>query len=139
MRLDAMAEHECLFFWRTARVLRRRNTLYAGRSCVLHRRGAGFDGRSASYADEARSARGFTPMKALAPAGRPCAHEMKFTCAFAAHIAVRMALCSAAPRNFMRRTYSVTVIKSMVPRLSSAVRSSQRSAKFYRTRVYFAL
>lgn len=31
----------------------------------------------------------------------------------------------------MRRTYSVTVIKSTVPRLSNAVRSSQRSAKFY--------
>ena len=31
----------------------------------------------------------------------------------------------------MRRTYSVTVIKSTVPRLSNAMRSSQRSAKFY--------
>ena len=38
----------------------------------------------------------------------------------------------------MRRTYSVTLIKSTVPRLSNAVRSSQRSAKFYRSRVCFA-
>ena len=38
----------------------------------------------------------------------------------------------------MRRTYSVTVIKSTVPRLSNAVRSSQRSAKFYRARICLA-